>query len=79
MKSRYQVLLGAGLLALSAASASAAVVCSGNMCWHTTERYEYPPEARIVVHEDTWKPSADIKIREHEGRGYWKGDSWTTW
>jgi hypothetical protein len=28
--------VGAGMLALSAASASATIVCSGNVCWHTT-------------------------------------------
>jgi len=43
---------GAGLLAFSVISASAAIVCSGNVCWHTTERYTYPPEAKVVVHED---------------------------
>ena len=83
MKLRSQMLVGTlaavSMLALSAAGASAAVVCSGNVCWHTTERYEYPPDARVVVHEDTWTPSAGITIREHEGRGYWRGDTWTTW
>lgn len=70
----------AGLLA-TAVSASAAIVCSGNVCWHTTERYTYPSEARVVVHEDTWKPAADAKItfREHTGRGYWRDDKWVEW
>jgi hypothetical protein len=27
---------------VSAVSASAAIVCSGRVCWHTHERYEYP-------------------------------------
>jgi hypothetical protein len=73
--------IGVGILGLSAAGASAAVVCSGNVCWHTTERYEYPPEARIVVHEDDWKPHADARItfREHVGRGYWHEDKWKEW
>ena len=56
MKSRSKILLGAlmgaSALALSAASASAAVACVGNVCWHTHERYEYPGHARVVVHED---------------------------
>jgi hypothetical protein len=85
VKFRNKAIIGctvaAGTLALSAAGASAAVVCSGNVCWHTTERYEYPSDARIVVHEDAWKPSADAKItfREHSGRGYWHEDKWKEW
>src|SRR5260370_24205985 len=34
--------LGAGALALSTASVSAAIACRGNVCWHTQGRYEYP-------------------------------------
>ena len=73
--------LGASALALSAASASASVVCSGNVCWHTTERYDYPPAARVTIHEDTWKPAPDARItfREHTGRGYWRDDKWIEW
>ena len=73
--------IGVGFLALSAASASAAIVCSGNVCWHTAERYQYPPEARVVIHEDNWKPAANAKItfREHPGRGYWSKEKWVEW
>jgi hypothetical protein len=73
--------VAAGVLALSTVSASAAIVCSGNVCWHTHERYTYPPEARVVVHDDNWHwgPSEKFTFREHEGRGYWKGDRWTDW
>jgi hypothetical protein len=41
----------------------------------------YPSESRVVVHKDDWKwgPSEKYSWREHEGRGYWKGDSWTDW
>ena len=69
---------GAGLLSLSAVGASAAVVCTGLVCWHTHERYEYPADARVVVHDDDWKWGKDEKYdwREHEGRGYWKGERW---
>ncbi|MGV7219039.1 hypothetical protein [Bradyrhizobium sp. UFLA05-112] len=71
---------GAGLFAMTCVGASAAIVCSNNVCWHTHERYNYPPEAKITVHEDNWKwgPGEKYTFREHEGRGYWKGDSWTT-
>src|SRR6516164_5394933 len=60
--------LGAGLLAGSAVGASAAIVCSGNVCWHTHETYSYPPDARIVIHEDNWRGGPEDKyvFREHE-------------
>ena len=45
----------AGLLAASAVSASAAIVCAGPVCWHTHEAYDYPPDARVVVHPDDWR------------------------
>jgi len=61
------------------AGASAEIVCSGNTCWHVKERYEYPPAAGVVIHEDTWGPAPGITFREHEGRGFWKGDVWTAW
>jgi hypothetical protein len=72
---------GAGFLAASAVSASAAVVCSGNVCWHTHETYTYPPESKVIVHEDNWKsePTEKYTFREHEGRGYWRNDKWVTW
>jgi len=73
--------MGTGVLALSMATASAAIVCSGDVCWHTQTVYEYPPEARIIVHPDTWHwgPSEHFTFREHEGRGYWRGDRWREW
>lgn len=73
--------LGAALLAVTATGASAAIVCSGDVCWHTHEAYSYPPDAKVIVHEDNWKwgPTERFTFREHEGRGYWHGDKWTTW
>jgi hypothetical protein len=78
-KSLLGTALGAGLLALSSIGASAAIVCSGNVCWHAHERFEYPPGAKLSVHEDDWRPGPHMTFREHEGRGYWKGDKWTEW
>jgi len=78
-KSLLGAALGAGALAISMASASAAIVCTGNVCWHVQQRYEYPPSARVIVHEDDWRPAPGITFREHEGRGYWSGDRWTEW
>ena len=68
---------GATLLVFSAVSASAAIACSGNVCWHVKEKYTYPAESKVIIHEDSWKPASGVTIREHEGRGYWKGDVWT--
>ena len=70
--------LGAGVLAFMSAGASAAVVCSGNTCWHSHERYEFPPSARVVIHDDDWKwkRHEHYRWREHEGHGYWRGGVW---
>lgn len=66
--------LGTGVLALSAMNVSAAIVCSGNTCWHTHETYHYPSSAHIVIHQDDWHAGPRVVFREHEGRGYWRGD-----
>lgn len=73
--------LTAGSIGLFGASANAAIVCSGNVCWHTHDTYDYPRDARVVIHDDNWHwgPHEHFAFREHEGRGYWRGDSWTSW
>jgi hypothetical protein len=73
--------IGAGLLAMSTIGASAAIACRGNVCWHTHETFAYPPDARVVIHEDNWRwgPRERFVFREHEGRGYWRGDRWMAW
>ena len=45
--------IGASLVAVSAVSASAAIVCQGSTCWHVHDAYQYPHEAGIVVHKTT--------------------------
>ena len=72
--------IGAGMMAASMVSASAAIVCQGRVCWHATET-NFPPEARVVVHEDNWHwgPRERFSFREHEGHGYWRGGRWVTW
>jgi hypothetical protein len=81
MTSVMKVLLGttagAAILASSIITASAAVVCNGNVCWHAHERYTYPPSAGVVIHDDDWRAGPGITFREREGRGYWRGDDWT--
>lgn len=78
-KTLFGAALGAGVLAFSAMNASAAVVCNGNTCWHATEKYDYPPDAKVTIHEDTWKPGPSVTFREHTGRGYWAGETWRAW
>ena len=75
------LVLGAGVLAVSALNASAAIVCTGPVCWHTHEAYDYPPTAGVIVHPDTWRwgPGEHYAWREHPGRGYWHGDRWMEW
>jgi hypothetical protein len=74
-------IVGVGVLALSAMSASAAIVCSGRVCWHTTQDYDFPRGARVIVHPDDWRWGAreHFAWREHEGRGYWRGNRWMEW
>jgi hypothetical protein len=73
--------IGASALAFSVGSASAVIVCNDDACWHVKERHNYPPEARLSIHPDDWKwgPSEKFRWREHEGRGYWRGDEWIEW
>jgi hypothetical protein len=60
---------------------SSAVVCdeAGTTCWHSVQRYDYPPNANVVVHPYDWQwGDGDHYVwREHGGRGYWQGDQWT--
>ena len=71
--------VGAAVLALSAAGASAEIACSGNVCWHVKERHTYPAESKVIIREENWKPGPSIRFREHEGRGYWHGRKWVAW
>lgn len=70
---------GTGAVVLTFLTASAGIVCSENVCWHTPDQYSYPPDARIVIHDDSWRADPHVVFREHEGRGYWRGDEWVTW
>jgi hypothetical protein len=80
-KTLLGMLAGAGVLAFSMVSASAAIVCSRHVCWHTHDVYEYPAAAGVIVHPDDWRwgPHEHFAWREHEGRGYWRGGRWIVW
>ncbi|MBV9288143.1 MAG: hypothetical protein JO288_10015 [Hyphomicrobiales bacterium] len=79
-RSKFVVLAFSGLavLGLSSVAARAGIACSGDTCWHTHEAYDYPPDAHIIVHPDTWRwgPSEHFVYKEHPGRGYWEGGEW---
>jgi hypothetical protein len=69
------------VLALTATSASAAIVCNEEGdCWHSKEKYDYRPEFGVHVYGDDWKwgdaDSHKYRWHEHEGRGYWNKGVW---
>jgi hypothetical protein len=70
--------IAASTLTLFATTASAEIVCNnGGDCWHA-KRSDFKPEYKLQVHPDNWKwsGSEQHKWREHEGHGYWRGNSW---
>ena len=68
-----------GLLAASATTVSAAVVCNDDGdCWRVKEKYAYPPDVQLHVYDDDWKWEGN-KYRWRDagpGRGYWRGGVW---
>jgi hypothetical protein len=73
-------LLGASAFAFTVTGASAKIVCNAQGdCWHATTEYKYEPSAGVKVYNDDWKwkEGDRFRWREHEGRGYWKGENWT--
>ena len=54
-KTLFGAVVAAGLAAFSVVNASAAIVCTGTVCWHTHSAYDYPPDARVLVHPDYWR------------------------
>jgi hypothetical protein len=75
----FGALVSVGIIA-TAGSASARVVCNEDGdCWHNRDVQVFPPALGLTVHEDdNWKWGEGEKHhwREHEGKGYWKGDKW---
>lgn len=75
------VLTAASVLALTASTASAEIVCNDEGdCWHVRERHVYRPEFGVRVYSDDWRWSETegrrYRWREHEGRGYWRNGIW---
>ena len=72
-----KAVLTAGIFALSATAAPAAIVCNDEgECWHVRGATEYEPELGLHVHPDDWKWAGNehYRWREHEGHGYWQVD-----
>ena len=85
MKTTFKIaaaaMFGAGLLALTAGSAAAAIACNGaGECWHVRNAYKYPAEAGIVIHPTGWKwgRTEHYTWHDHVGRGYWRNGLWVT-
>jgi hypothetical protein len=75
----YTGLIGAASFVAATSAASAAVICNEDGdCWRTGTSYTYPPHARVTIHDDNWKwgEGQRYRWREHEGRGFWRGDAW---
>lgn len=72
-------ILGLVALSLSTAGASAAIACAADTCWHVHNTYHYPRAAHVVIHPNGWHWGPKVVIRDHEGRGYWRGDHWVEW
>lgn len=71
----------AGVLALTAGTASAEIVCNDDGdCWHVRESGEYPAELKLRVYPNDWKWTEHDKYRWREhtgpGRGYWRSGVW---
>ena len=79
-------LMSLGVLAFTAGSASAYVVCNSNGdCWHTDQHYRYHNGVRVEFHPDSWyfhnnwDQDRNRHWRgHHEGRGYWNNGLWVT-
>ena len=69
------ILVAASALALTAGSASAAIVCNDDGdCWHVRGRPHFRPELKLRIYADDWNDH--YRWREHVGRGYWRKGVW---
>lgn len=75
-----KALLGAAALAMTAGTASAAVVCNDDGdCWRVRGRPAYGPELRLNIHPDNWRWERSDRYRWREpgrGHGYWRNGAW---
>ncbi len=75
-----KALFGAAVLAMTAGTASAAVVCNDDGdCWRVRGRPAYGPDVRVKIYPDNWKWSSGDRYRWREpgrGHGYWRNGVW---
>ena len=68
-----------GIIAASAQTASAYIVCNRfHECWHTHARYAYPRGLGIVFYADGWRfPDTHWRwVADRDERGYWHHGRW---
>jgi hypothetical protein len=74
------MLAGAAILALTATTASAAVVCNEDGdCWRVRSEPRYEPSLRLRIMPDEWRWKEGERYRWREpgrGNGYWRGGNW---
>ena len=79
MKALGMALMGAAALAITAGSASAAVVCNDEGdCWRERGRPAYGPGVQLRIYDDNWKGDG-VKVRWREpgrGHGYYRNGAW---
>ncbi len=74
--------MGLGLVAMSASSASAEVVCNAaGDCWRVNRHYEYQPTFGVTVYDDAWyrahRHDRNYHWRAYRGgRGYYRDGIW---
>ena len=82
MKTLSKALAGAALLALTAGSASAAVVCNEDGdCWRVKEQRNYEPSLKLRIMPDDWKWKDSERDRYRwrdsgRGHGYYRQGVW---
>ena len=74
------LVLAVTALTLTAASASAAVVCNAEGdCWRVRGAPRYEPSLRLRIFPDSWRWREGEHYRWRDpghGHGYWRGGSW---
>jgi hypothetical protein len=73
-----KALFGAAILAMTAGTASAAVVCnSEGDCWRVKGRPHYEPGLRLGIYGDDYRLGERHRWREPgHGHGYWRNGAW---
>jgi hypothetical protein len=79
MKLMSTALFGVALFAMTAGTASAAVVCNDEGdCWRVKGRPTYGPGVQLRIYDDNWKGDG-VKFRWREpgrGHGYYRNGAW---